>query len=142
MKIGLYSELARSNIAEIRAEIGAQYIGSSTNDIRSFRKSIIDTTKSSYKEILASSDFYSLSSLRDLLFHVKEHRFTIPEIKAALLDLGLVFCGFEGDQIISQFQQTYSSSKDLYDLDKWLIYERANPRTFGRMYQFWCQKIH
>ncbi len=141
IKIGLYSELARSYIAGIRAEIGPKFIGSSTDDIRSFRKSILNSTQSSYQEIFASSDFYSLSSLRDLLFHVKEHRFTIPEIKAALLDLGLVFCGFEGDQIISQFQHAFPSSDDLYDLDKWFIYERANPKTFGRMYQFWCQKI-
>tara|TARA_B100000242_G_scaffold292259_1_gene267288 strand:- start:617 stop:3298 length:2682 start_codon:yes stop_codon:yes gene_type:complete len=142
IKIGLYSELARSNIARIRAKISSQYIGSNTDDIRSFRTSILNSAEASYKEIFASSDFYSLSSLKDLLFHVQEHRFTIPEIKAALIDLGLVFCGFEGDQIISQFQHTYPGSKDLYDLDKWLIYERANPKTFGRMYQFWCQKIH
>ena len=134
--------MARSNITEIHAEMSAQYIGSSNDDIRSARTRIINSTEPAYKEILTSSDFYSLSSVRDLLFHVQEHRFTLPQIKAALIDLGLVFCGFEGDQIISQFQHTYSSSNDLYDLDKWLIYERANPKTFGRMYQFWCQKIH
>ena len=85
MKIGLYSEMARSNITEIHAEMSAQYIGSSNDDIRSARTRIINSTEPAYKEILTSSDFYSLSSVRDLLFHVQEHRFTLPQIKAALM---------------------------------------------------------
>jgi hypothetical protein len=68
-----------------------------------------------------------MSTLRDLLFHVQEHRFTIPQIDASLTQLGLVFCGFENKKV-------------LYDLEKWDTFEKENPRTFATMYQFWCQK--
>ena len=86
------------------------------------------------------TDFYSLSTLKDLLFHVQEHRFTIPLIKDHLYRLRLKFCGFESSKILSHFKQTNKNKKDLYDLDKWQVYEEANPRAFAGMYQFWCQK--
>ena len=79
--------------------------------------------------------------MKDLLFHVQEHRFTIPQIKDCLLELGLKFCGFEYGQLVSNFMETNKAKDDLYDLDKWQEYEEANPRSFGGMYQFWCQKI-
>ena len=94
-----------------------------------------------HKLIRESHDFYSLSTLRDLLFHVQEHRFTIPQIKEHLTKLGLNFCGFEM-QIVSDFKQINTHKDDLYDLDKWQAYEEANTRAFAGMYQFWCQKIN
>ncbi len=87
-----------------------------------------------------SPDFYNLSELRDLLFHVQEHRFTIPLIKDHLNKLGLKFCGFESSKIVSHFKLTNKHKEDPYDLDKWEEYEEANPRVFAGMYQFWCQK--
>ena len=87
------------------------------------------------------SDFYSLSELRDLLFHVQEHRLTLPQIKNYLAELGLKFCGFESLDILEQFKLTYKGLDDLYDLDKWNTFEQDNPRTFVGMYQFWCQKV-
>ena len=94
-----------------------------------------------HKLITKSNDFYSLSTLKDLLFHVQEHRFTIPLIKDHLNKLRLKFCGFESNKIVSQFKATNTKPDDPYDLDKWLAYEEANPRTFAGMYQFWCQKV-
>ena len=41
-----------------------------------------------------SSDFYSVSSIRDLIFHVQEHRFTLLQISKILKDLNLEFLGF------------------------------------------------
>ena len=70
-------------------------------------------------------DFYSLSTLRDLLFHVKEHRFTIPQIKDVLDELGLKFCGFEASKIVSTFIKTHKNNGDPYDLDKWQAYEQT-----------------
>ena len=87
-----------------------------------------------------SKDFYSLSNLKDLLFHVQEHRFKVSQIKGYLDKLGLQFCGFESVKK-APFKQTEADEEDLFNLDKWQIYEEANPRAFGGMYQFWCQKI-
>jgi len=142
MRIGLYSELARQHIVEIRQEISKADIGSSDAAMKSFRTMVIDSEQNHHKQILNSHDFYSLSTLKDLLFHVQEHRFTIPQIKTTLLELGLEFCGFDANQIISShFKLTNTNSDDLYDLEKWQAYEVANPKVFAGMYQFWCQKI-
>lgn len=127
MKIGLYSELARSGVVKIQNEIEKSNIESSYSAMKSFRNKIINSKEEHHKWIAMVSDFYSMSTLQDLLFHVQERRFTIPQIDASLTQLGLVFCGFE-------------NKKSLYDLEKWDTFEKENPRTFVTMYQFWCQK--
>ena len=140
MQVGLYSELARQHIVKIREEIRQAGIGLSAIEMRYFRSKIIKSEKDHHKQILSFPDFYSLSELKDLLFHVQEHRFTIPLIKEHLSKLGLHFCGFEQNDIVSHFTQTNKGNDDRYDLDKWQAYEEANPRAFVGMYQFWCQK--
>ena len=141
MKIGLYSEMARQNIVKMRQEISEAGIGSSDAAMKSFRTTVMTSDQSHHKKILNFSDFFSLSELKDLLFHVQEHRFTIPQIQDSLSALGLKFCGFEGDEIVSQFKLTNTGANDPYDLDRWHTYEEANPEVFMGMYQFWCQKI-
>ena len=101
---------------------------------------MIRSEKDHHKQVLRFRDFYSLSELRDLLFHVQEHRFTIAQLKECLDKLGLKFCGFESSPILSNFKQTNKAKEALYDLDKWQAYEEANPKAFTGMYQFWCQK--
>ncbi len=139
MKIALYSELARQNIIKIREEIiqtGARY---SDTKIRSFRETIMRSDENHHKLIMRYPDSYSLSTLKDLLFHVQEHRFTIPLIKDYLNKLRLKFCGFESSKIVRHFKLTNKHKEDLYDLDKWQVYEEANKEAFTGMYQFWCQ---
>ena len=101
---------------------------------------IIKSNKVHHKLLLNSADFYSLSGLRDLLFHVQEHRFTIPQIKDYLGKLGLKFCGFEHREIVSHFKITNTNTEDPYNLEKWHLYEKANQSAFSGMYQFWVQK--
>ena len=141
MKIGLYSELARQDIVKIREEIKQQEIGTTDAAMKSFREMIIKSNEDHHKEVLKFPDCYSLSELRDLLFHVREHRFTIPQLKDHLDKLGLKFCGFEMPHVVLHFTQTNHGREDLYDLDKWQAYEEVNPQTFAGMYQFWCQKV-
>ena len=141
MKIGLYSKLARQHIVKMQEEISQSIIGSSDLAIKSFKNEIIKSEKDHHKLIIKSPDFYSMSTLRDLLFHVQEHQFTIPLIKDCLSELGLSFCGFEGDTIVRDFKRTNTGTDDPYDLDKWGAHEKANPHLFAGMYQFWCQKV-
>tara|TARA_B110000503_G_scaffold86579_1_gene131737 strand:+ start:1943 stop:4396 length:2454 start_codon:yes stop_codon:yes gene_type:complete len=142
MKIGLYSELARQHIVKMRQEIKQSDLG--TNDIamQSFRNEVIKSKASHHQLITSSPDFYSMSSLRDLLFHVQEHQFTIPQIKQCLAELGLKFCGFEADKALQNFRLTHVGENDPYDLDKWNTFEQAYPDAFAGMYQFWCQKVN
>ena len=79
--------------------------------------------------------------LRDLIFHFQEHCFTIPQIKNCLEELGLKFCGFVNEDIISIFREYFGKKSDIYDLELWNQFEEINPRTFFEMYQFWCQKL-
>jgi tetratricopeptide (TPR) repeat protein/2-polyprenyl-3-methyl-5-hydroxy-6-metoxy-1,4-benzoquinol methylase len=140
MKIGLYSELARHPIVEIRKEIAALSLGTSEADIRKFRQSLSESHDENHQRLTTSGDFFSLSSVRDLLFHVQEHRFTLLQIKNCLDELGLKFCGFEDKNVISNFREFHEKEADIYNLELWHQYEERNPRAFAGMYQFWCQK--
>ena len=143
MKIGLYSELARKNIVQLRHEIEALDIDSGDTAMKLFRQHVVNSEKKHHKEIALSPDFYTLSGLRDLLFHVQEHRFTISEIKESLAQLDLVFCGFEfrSDKKADKFKSQNLAQNAVYDLDKWEVFEKENPTLFFGMYQFWCQKL-
>jgi len=141
MNIGLYSNLARQHIVKIRRELKQLGIGSDDDVIRSFRRDLINSGEEHHKKIRRSYNFYSLSEIRDLLFHVREHRFTIPEIKDCLAELNIEFCGFGSDVILRDFKQVYSEEADLYNLEKWNQFEEVNQNAFMTMYQFWCQRL-
>ena len=141
MRIGLYSELARKSIVQIRDEIEHLNIESSYDAMKLFRNKIGSSEEEPHKLIVSSLDFYSMSAFRDLIFHVQEHRFTIPQIEASLTQLGLMFCGFETLHVVEKFKSKNFTENALYDLEKWDTFEKENPRVFAGMYQFWCQKI-
>ena len=141
IKIGLYSELARQHIVEVRKEITLQKVGTSESEIREFRRSLTESNDENHQLLTKSRDFFSLSTLRDLIFHVQEHRFTLPQIKKCLDELGLKFCGFINKDIISNFRKLHGKNADICDLELWHQYEESNPRAFAAMYQFWCQKL-
>ena len=140
MKIGLYSALARRHIVEVRKEITALRVGTSEEDIRKFRQSLAESLDENHQLLTKSDDFFSLSAIRDLIFHVQEHRFTLPQIKNCLDELGLKFCGFENEVAASSFRELYGNEADIYDLEIWNQFEKRKPEAFIGMYQFWCQK--
>ncbi|MBI36125.1 MAG: hypothetical protein CL568_00900 [Alphaproteobacteria bacterium] len=140
MNIGLYSELARMHIIQVQKEINRLDLTSDRSSIKSFRNDLIQSNEERHKKISSVADFYSVSEIRDLLFHPKEHRFTISKIKDALEYLGLSFCGFQSDNIIRRFKAKNSGLNDLYDLNLWNEFEASQPDAFIAMYQFWCQK--
>ena len=141
MKIGLYSELARRHIVMTREEITAEGIGSSGGEIRQFRHYLAASQEPHHRLLTRSPDFFSLSMLRDLIFHVQEHRFTALKIQRALDELGLKFCGFESQDIVSEFKEFFGEKANPCDLSLWHQFEESRPRTFSAMYQFWCQKL-
>ena len=140
MRIGVYSELARRNIVRIRNEIRKDNIKFSDYYMRSFRNRIINLERECDSHIKSSPAFYNMSSIRDLLFHVQEHRFTIAQIEKNLDDLGLIFCGFEQPNISQNISSNILPIDDIYCLKAWEDFEVKNPDTFLGMYQFWCQK--
>lgn len=142
MRIGLYSEAGRRPIVEARALIAARGYRATQQDIRAVRQDIIRAKDDPrWETLLTVGDFYSMSGCRDMLFHVMEHRFTIPEIAAFIARQGLVFLGFELDaKTIERFRQQHPAAEALLDLEAWDAFERANPRTFRNMYMFSVRK--
>ena len=141
MRIGLYSELARKDIKKIRQTSTLSGSMMSDLEIKKFRRSLINSQDTDLQRTINGRDFYSLSTFRDLVLHVKEHHFTIPQIQNCLVELKLSFCGFENKQIIGLFKNIYGVNSDLYDLNLWHQFEEKNPNIFAGMYQFWCQKL-
>ena len=78
---------------------------------------------------------------RDLIFHVQEHCFTIPEISKILKDLNLEFLGFINPSIKNKFSILFNKDKKCISLDNWNKFEISNQNTFSNMYQFWIRKI-
>lgn len=145
LKVALYSQIARRSVTLARAIISEKNYPTTGDGIRDCRRELASMPKSvslDFSGILKSSDFYSMSGCRDLLFHVKEHQFTIPQIEDNLRDLGLEFLGFEiADQtILRKFRTNSPKYESLASLSSWHHFELANPDTFGGMYQFWCRK--
>lgn len=141
MKIGLYSELARRHITEVRKELAKLGTGRSGDDIRNFRRFLVYSEDANHQRLTSFLDFYSLSELRDLLFHTQEHLFNVSKIEDSLDMLNLKFCGFEGENIVARFNECHETIEDRYDLELWRKFEQRNPDTFKGMYHFWCQKL-
>jgi tetratricopeptide (TPR) repeat protein/SAM-dependent methyltransferase len=143
MRIGLYSALARADVAAARAHIGELGLTRSAEDIRSFRQRVLFGEESRRFPTLArSKDMYDLNGCRDLLFHAQEHRFTLAEIARMLDALDLKFVGFEFEveSIPLRYRAAHSSDPSMTDLKAWGRFEEAHPELFSGMYLFWCQK--
>jgi tetratricopeptide (TPR) repeat protein/SAM-dependent methyltransferase len=145
MNIGLYSELARRHIVAAREKIAEMALSDSFYDMLLFRAAVLDPdseASAGLEKIIESGAFFSTSELRDLLFHVQEHRFSLPQVAIILDELGLTFAGFEfsDKNVTRKFVQDHSGSQALYSLGEWHDFETAHPDTFRGMYQFWSQK--
>jgi tetratricopeptide (TPR) repeat protein/SAM-dependent methyltransferase len=140
MAVGLYSEIARADIVATRAFIAEQGYQPTAEDIRRCRQDLLDTGER-FKNVTASGDFFSASGCRDLLFHVQEHRLTIPQIADFVAENRLAFIGFELDHFMLQrYRAKFSDDATMTDLACWHAFECEHPAAFSGMYQFWVQK--
>jgi tetratricopeptide (TPR) repeat protein/SAM-dependent methyltransferase len=142
MQVGLYSAAARRNVVAARELIAQRGYQPMPADIRRCREEILATPDGSLlKSVAALSDFFSLSACRDLLFHVQEHRMTLPDIKAFLVANGLQFTGFLlPTPFMNQFRARFPDPSAITDLDRWRAFEYEAPQTFAGMYQFGVRK--
>ena len=78
-----------------------------------------------------------------MLFHVQEHRFTLPQIEEALQTLKLKFLGFEirDQEEQKNFKKSHPSRHALTSLSLWHKFELENPDTPMIGYLFWCKKM-
>ena len=141
MKVALYSETARQSVVRCRGWIEDQGFGPTPHGIREFRQAIMALDDDDpMKDIMNWTDFWTLSMCRDLVFHVQEQRVTLPWIKSALDELGLVCLsmGIGNPVFRNEYRSKFPGDPEQKDLDRLHEFEMQQPDTFRDMYQFWC----
>ena len=143
MKLGFYSNIARRDIVKVRDMIAKEGIGSSAQEIRAYRKHLLELKDTDgFGWATNNGDFFSTSACRDLLFHVQEHRMTLPVLSNFFEENDLNFLGFDIDSSVTRsYKNRFPNDPSATDLNNWHVYEEENPDTFKSMYQFWIQKI-
>lgn len=141
IKLGLYSERARQPVIQARRKIERLGYRPNRDDIRQFRSHLLSgRLDGDYKALFESNDFYSTSGCRDLLFHIKEHRYSPRQLSALLADHSLEFLGFiVAPKTKADFHRMQPDSL-LSDLNAWDAFEAKHPTTFGRMFQFYVRR--
>lgn len=142
MKVGLYSTRARAVIHRLRTVIADHNLTPTPADIRRFRHSLLQPPRTDdLAPLIQSADFYSMSGVRDLLFHVQEHTFTPAELAEMVEDLPLQFLGFVlTPPARRSYQHFFPSDPLMNDLGNWERLEQDNPNLFTGMYQMYLQK--
>jgi len=143
MLAGLYSAVARRDLAALRAQIAAKGYGqgydTTADDVRRARQALVQS--GDHAHVTAYPDFFGISTCRDLLFHVQEREFSLKDIGAFLTAERLNFLGFAiQDQVLADYRRRHPQDLAAADLDHWREFETANPDCFSGMYQFWLQK--
>jgi 2-polyprenyl-3-methyl-5-hydroxy-6-metoxy-1,4-benzoquinol methylase len=141
MRVGLYSKLARKDLATARDFIAQRGYGSTASEIRRCRQELANARGRLTAKVCEWADFFSMSSCRDLLFHVQEHRMTLLEIHSFLRSSESEFLGFDlPEGILHSFRQRFADDADFTDLRQWHVFETESPSIFANMYQFWIRK--
>ena len=142
MLVGLYSERSREDVLAARAFIAAAGYAPTDADIRRCRQDLLAADRSPRIDRLTRrSDFYVTGECRDLLFHVQEHRFTLPRIAEALDALGLRFNGFVLEEDLARrYAGQFPDDPGMENLGNWDRLEVLLPQAFTGMYIFWVQK--
>lgn len=141
MRLALYSRQGRRHVTAAREWLSSRgYNGASADAIRRARTDIaLLPSGEPARRVTEFTDFYALSECRDLLFHVQESTFSLPEIARLLERHRLAFVGMEADaRLVAAFRGTNPAAA-LDDLAAWDAFERAQPDSFNGMYVFWVR---
>lgn len=142
MRVGLYSKLARRDLAAARAFVAQRGYASSAEGIRVCRRELMSfAANTPLAKVTDWADFFSTSTCRDLLFHVQEHQLSLPAIDDFLRQNGLQFLGFVlPNDVHRKFSDRFPNEKAMTNLALWHVFEMENPATFTGMYEFWIRK--
>lgn len=142
LKVAVYTESGRQGYVaamRLRAELG---ITPSPEGIRTFRQMIWSLADANpARQVAHTADFYSASGCRDLVFHVMEHRFTIPVFIELAARAGLQVETLQVDKDVeARFAEAFPDPAARTDMDAWDLFERTHPGVFGSMYRFILSK--
>ena len=139
--IGLYSEKARQDVIKAKDFAKKNKFENSFSGIRSFREAIFkEKNDLELKRLTTGRDFYSISSVKDLVFHAQEYRFTLPEIFKMLKNLNLEFLGFCDSKVKNKYSKLFRNDKKNTSFSNWNEFETLEPLAFFKMYTFWVRK--
>lgn len=138
MLVSLYSATACRPIEAARRLIAEQGWEASPERMRDLRAAILDGRREGLEDLPRWRDFYSLGMFRDLVFHVREHRYTLPEIGRCLDRLGLEFVAMEGlgGEVRAAYRAMFPDDPAGRNLGHWAEFEERHPLTFVNMYSF------
>ena len=135
MTLGLYSKIARRGIGEAQQRIAQWGYGASADDIRCCRQDLLDMERSKARTSRSRtlSDFFGVSSCRDLLFHVQEQQMRLPAIAEFLRGNDLTFLGFEiGDTTLQAYRRQFCRRPGSHQPSELAhTFESDNPDTFS-----------
>ena len=136
IELGLYTESGRQAVVAgiaLRDQMGLK---STPEDFRRFRRAVRAVPEDHPLAVLRrTGDFFAMSELRDLVFHVQEHRLTLPQVKALLHGAELKFERFDvSPMVMAHFRVQHPGAEA--DIDAWIDFESAAPGIFGSMYMF------
>ena len=142
MMLGLYSQTARRDIVRAKRVIAQLGYGPNADDIRRCRQDLLDRHEiDNFGVVTSNSDFFGISTCRDLLFHAQEQQMTLAGIDGFLRDNELRFLGFEiSGEVLQAYRQRFPDDPAATDLKSWEVFEAENPDSFIGMYNFWVQK--
>ena len=142
MHLALYSKHARRAIIKAREIIAKNGIGGDHESMKEFRRNALNwLPKEDVESLVRFRDYYFLSEYKDLIFHVMEHCYDIPQISEMLRKNNLEFLGFRDINNLHQnYSKAFPDDPQRTNLDNWNKFEIANPDIFRRMYQFWVRK--
>ena len=135
LRLGLYSRTARRHILSVQDMVRQRRLEPTPGNIRALRQELLDQAQTNPPaHPVRIADFYDLNGCRDLLFHVQERDYTLPQIAEFLANAGLVFVGFdfEDPSAVTYFQARHPAPEALVDLHTWADFEAQNPDTFFR----------
>ena len=131
--MGLYSASARRNLPGK----SVLPVDPTAQAIRQARQQLIGR----FQDLDQHPDFFTISSCRDLLFHVQEHHIPLAAIGDFLATHDLRLLGFSiDDAVLAAYRRCFPDDPGATDLDHWQAFEQDNPDIFSGMYQFWLQK--
>ncbi|HEU4550026.1 MAG TPA: class I SAM-dependent methyltransferase [Rhizomicrobium sp.] len=140
MKVGLYSPIARKNLARARQALPAHDFPATPDGIRAARRYLLG--RSEFADVTQRPDFFTLSNCRDLLFHVQEKAVSLDAIAAFLREEGLKVLGFDLETpVLADYRAKFSGDPQASSLDNWAAFEAEHPATFDGMYQFWVERV-
>lgn len=142
LRVNVYGTLSRLPVAALRARLQAERLTPTAETVREVRQRLIRQPE--FAHLLArlsrSLDFYTTSESRDLLFHVREHQFTVAEIEASVARTHLRLINVHLPAAVKARARQISPEcrVPVMSFDDWHRIEKAFTATLAP-FDFWLQ---